>query len=415
MRVSTSMIYGGGATGIQNRQFDLYKLQNQLSTGRRVLVPADDPIASAQVLVTTQNQSVNTQFLDNQANAASQLTELEDRVGAIANLLQTVKERAVEAGNGAYSDSDRKTIAAEVRQRFDELLGLANASDGMGLHVFAGFKGDTQPFSVSGQVGSRTIAYDGDDGKRQIQVESSRMMDVSESGNDIFMRIPQGNGTFAFTAGTSNTGTGILGAASVISGFDGSTYDIEFEPVLPPATTSTTYQLTVTPLSGPPVVTAGLAFVAGQDIVLGSGVNQFKVSITGTPAAGDTFQVAPSTNQSIFKTLDDMIRVLETGVSGSASGRAVYRNELTNVSENLNQAYNHILDQQTSIGARRVALDSLTNAGNDFDLQFQTDLSRLQDLDYADAISRFTARQVQLEAAQKSFTQISKLNLFNYL
>lgn len=415
MRVSTSMIYGGGATGIQNRQSDLYRLQNQLSSGRRMLAPADDPIASAQALVTTQNQSVNAQFLDNQANAASLLTELEDRVGGVADLIQSVKQRAVEAGNGAYSDSDRRTIAAEIRQRFDELLGLANASDGMGLHVFSGFKSDVQPFSVSGVVGSRSIAYDGDDGKRQIQVESARMMDVSESGSDVFMRIRQGNGTFAYTAGAANTGTGILGSSSVISGFDGSTYDIQFEPPVAPATTSTTFQLTVTPLTGAPVVSTGLAFVAGQDIVLGAGANQFKVAISGTPVAGDTFKIEPSTNQSIFETLDDMIRVLETASTSSAAGRVSFRNQLTNVSENLDLAYDHILDQQTSIGARRSALDSLTNVGSDFDLQFRTDLSRLQDLDYVDAISQFTNRQIQLEAAQKSFTQISQLNLFKYL
>ena len=74
MRVSTSMIFNSGTIGMQNRQSDLYKVQNQLATGRKILSPEDDPIGASEALQVTQSKGVNKQFLDNQANAQSQLT-----------------------------------------------------------------------------------------------------------------------------------------------------------------------------------------------------------------------------------------------------------------------------------------------------------------------------------------------------
>ncbi|MBV5345306.1 MAG: flagellar hook-associated protein 3, partial [Rhodoferax sp.] len=73
MRISTSQIYDAGVLGIQRNLSDLYKLQNQLSSGRRVLTPEDDPVAAAEALLVTQTQGVNAQQISNQGNATSQL------------------------------------------------------------------------------------------------------------------------------------------------------------------------------------------------------------------------------------------------------------------------------------------------------------------------------------------------------
>ena len=138
MRISTPMIFDSGTRNLQRQQSGLYLLQNQMSTGRRILTPSEDPVATAQALVVTQQKNVNQQFLDNQDNATSLLTEQEDRLNAVNEVLQAVKLRVVEAGNGAYGDSDRKAIAAEIRERYDELIGLANSTDALGNYVFSG-------------------------------------------------------------------------------------------------------------------------------------------------------------------------------------------------------------------------------------------------------------------------------------
>src|SRR6185369_9337532 len=98
MRVSTSQIFDSGTLSLQRNQSSLFKLQNQLSTGRRILAPEDDPIGSSQALNITQSQSMNAQFLENQTNAGSQLALVEDRLSGVTNLIQDVKGRLVEAG-----------------------------------------------------------------------------------------------------------------------------------------------------------------------------------------------------------------------------------------------------------------------------------------------------------------------------
>ena len=408
MRISTSMMFDTGTQNMQQLQSGLYKLQNQMSTGRNILTPSDDPVAAAQALVISQRQSVNTQFIDNQGNADSRLANLESSLGGVSDLLQSVKTRAVEAGNGAYSDSDRKAIAAEIRQRFDELMGLANSTDAMGNFVFSGYRSGTQPFSATGTPGSRTTDYQGDGGKQQLQVATGRVMDVSESGSDVFMSVPQGNGQYTFTAGAGNTGTGVVGATSVVSGYAGSSYQLVF-------TAPNTYDLTVTTAGSPPTTIPNLTYTSGDAITLGPAGQTFNISITGTPAALDKFDIKPATNQDIFKTLDSMIKALEGNVSSSPVSRAAFQNQMVTISENLDQALDHISGKQTSIGARRLELESLGNLAADQKLQDQTDLSKLQDLDYTKATSDMANQKMVLEAAQLSFKQVSQLSLFTYL
>lgn len=407
MRISTSMMFDTGTQNLLQLQTNMYKLQNQMSTGRKLQSPSDDPVASAQALVVSQRLAVNAQFLDNQGNAQSQLASLEERLGAVADLLMAVKGRVDEAANMSYNNDNRKAIAAEVRERFDELLGLANNADALGNYVFAGSRGDTQPFSVSGNPGSRTTNYHGDEGHRQLQVETGRIMDVSESGRDVFMDVPQGNGQFLFSANAANTGTGVVGGSSVVTGYDDSTYDLVF-------TGANTYDLTVT-TNGVPTTTTGLSYTSGSSIVLGPAGQQFNISISGAPAVGDKFTVAPSANQDMFKTLDAMIGALEANVSATPASQAAFKNQMANVKESLDQAFNHILTKQTAIGARRLELDALTNVGEDLQLQYRQDLSKLQDLDYTSAASDMANQKMVLEAAQLSFKQISQMSLFNFL
>lgn len=122
MRVSTTQIFSSGTLGLLRNQSSLYKLQNQMSTGRRILAPEDDPIGASEALNVTQSMSINSQFLENQSNASSQLTLVEDRLNGVVSLIQDVKARLVQAGNGSLTDSDRAAMAAEIRQRYDEAL-----------------------------------------------------------------------------------------------------------------------------------------------------------------------------------------------------------------------------------------------------------------------------------------------------
>ena len=205
MRVSTSMIFTSGKQGIQDRQFDLYKTQNQLSTGRRVLTPADDPIAASEALKVEQSRGVTTQMLDNQNTALSSLTFLEGTLSSVNNELDAIFARASDAGNPTYSASDRGMLAAELKKRMQNLVGLANTQDGTGLYIFGGFKSSTQPFPLPFQpppvppqpyslANGTLINYVGDAGQQSLLISQSAEMAISENGLDVFMRVKDASG-----------------------------------------------------------------------------------------------------------------------------------------------------------------------------------------------------------------------------
>lgn len=201
MRVSTSMIFNSGSSGLQSRQSDLYKLQQQLSTGRRVLTPADDPIAASESLQVAQSSSVNKQYLENQGQAKTDLNYLDTVLGSITDQLQSVKESAIKAGNTTYSAAQRGMIAEELKRRQESLIALGNTQDGTGLYLFSGFQSTTKPFQVNTggtqpyQLGSGSyVSYLGDSGQSSLQVSASQVIPTTENGMDVFMQVKDSSG-----------------------------------------------------------------------------------------------------------------------------------------------------------------------------------------------------------------------------
>ncbi|MGB4466908.1 MAG: flagellar hook-associated protein FlgL [Azovibrio sp.] len=420
MRISTTQLYDSGANGLLRNQYDLYKLQNQFSTGRRVVTPADDPVAASQALVTEQKLNVNQQFLDNQGNARAQLAELESLMASVGTSLIDVKSRWVEAGNGAYSDSELKAIAVDLRSKFQEFLGIANSADANGLYRFAGYQGATQPFVQEGGQ----VQYKGDSGARQLQVEASRFMEVSYSGRQFFEAIPEGNGVFVTGADTGNTGSGVISNGSVLTAYSGNNYRLEFtrtpDPLYPTDTTKDTVEYSIyewapgaampgTPTSGP------FAYKSGDAIFLPDPTDPTKelnVVITGDPATNDSFTLRPSATESLFTTLDTFIQTLE---QGNKSDPAAFQNAMLRIGASIDQGIQHVLDGRADVGARMAELDSLSALGGDLDVQYQSQISDLVDLDYTKAITDLSRNLLQLQAAQQSFMKVTGLSLFNFL
>ena len=401
MRVSTSQIYQSGARTILDGQSSLYKLQNQLSTGKRFLSAQDDPVAAAQVLLNSQSLAINSQYSDNQSNATSQLALEEDRLQSVVDSVQYIMEQVVAGGNASYSDSQRKYIADNLQSQFDFLLGMANSTDASGYYLFSGYQGSTKPFQ---QAANGSVQYVGDDGQRLLQVGASRQVAVSDSGRDIFQSIRTGNGTFSLAAASANTGTGVIGSGSVLdpTSWTGNNYQIQF-------TSPTSYTVTNTTTAA---VIGSYTYASNTEITAVPGIS---FSIQGAPAAGDSFTVAPSTDQSIFTTLQNLISAFSTNISGNATAGAAVRNTINAEMKNLDRTLENVSTVQASIGSRRSELSSLTNVSEALELHYKERISDLRDIDYAEVISAFSQQQMQLEAAQSSFAKISGLSLFNYL
>ncbi len=445
MRISTSQIFDAGALGIQNGQSALYKLQNQLSSGRRVLTPKDDPVAAAQALVVTQSMDVNAQYVVNQGQAKSQLGLVDSQLTAAIESLQNVREKVVQAGSTTLTQDDREAIAKELESRLSELMGIANTDNGTGEYLFSGYRGNVLPFAVdiSGAVvppaTTPPVGYYGDDGERLLQVSSSRQMAVSVPGSDVFMEVKQGNGTFVTaTAGNLgggiNRGTATVDAGSVtdqqrwVAAVNGFGWSTPTNPAIQvrftvDALNVTRYQLydvsgaVATAMTNPAIFTPGQAISIASANPPALTTTDFgsHIVVQGQPADGDTFSIRPSTNQSLFQTMQNFLGILRSPVGSVTNTSTQYSNDLAAQLSNLDQAFDNITRVQATIGTRLQEVDALGNAASDMDIQYQSALSDLQDLDYAKAISDFMKQQTSLEAAQKSFAQISGMSLFNYL
>ncbi len=413
MRISTSAIYDAGIRAMQEQTGKLMQVQQQISSGRRILTPADDPVAAARVLEVSPSQSLNQQYATNSAAAGDSLALEESVLGSVSGLLQDVRDVVIQAGNATLNQNDRAILADALRGRYQELLGLANSTDGSGQYMFSGYQGGIRPFSESAPG---KVAYSGDQGQRLIQVSPSRQIAVSDAGVDVFQRIPSGNGTFA-TQAAANGGSAVIDGGTVLDASKWNSQDLSVAFKISGGVT--TYDI-IDKGTGLSLLNNGVpayprVYTSGSKIDLSQvGPPAFdygaQVSISGTPADGDSFSIKASRNQSVFQTLDDLIKLLQTSPSG-----APLANGLASVQRDLDNAMENVLTVRTSTGSRLRELDSVKSAGNDRALLYSQTLSGLQDLDYAKAASELSQQQVNLEAAQKSFAKVSGLSLFNYL
>ncbi len=406
MRISTSSIYNANVSLLNQQQAQLLHTQQQISTQRRILTPADDPIAAARVIEISQADATNTQYATNRNTVQHSTSLAESVLQSVTSLLQDVRTTTVNAGNGGLNSSDKQTLATDLSGRLDELLTLANSTDGVGNYLFSGFQGKTQPFA-NGIAG---VQYQTDDGQRLIQVASTRQLAASDSGADIFMRVKNGNGTFIAQAATANTGSGIVSQGAVTNPalLTGNSYQVAFSV----AAGVTTYSVTNTTLGAPVAPGTPIPYVSGQVISF----DGLQFDITGAPTNGDVFTVAPSTNESIFETISNLITALRTP---NPLGGAVAATEFTNSSNqalnSLDRGIDNVLTVRSSLGTRLRELDALQSAGDDMGVQFKQTLSQLQDVDYNKAISDLTQQKISLEAAQKSFLAVSGLSLFDFM
>jgi len=412
MRISTRMIYEQGSTQLNTLQSALNRTQMQLSTNRRNLTPADDPIASARALEVTQSQALNTQFVTNRSNATNFLSQEELALKSTTNLIADVQELVVKAGNPGLRDEERATIAKELEGRMTDLLGIANTSDGAGGYLFGGYKSSTQPFSQT----PTGAAYAGDQGQRELQVGSSRFLATSDSGAMVFENNMTGNGKFTVTPDSGNfaRGSGALLTSSTVtdaSKLTGNKYEINFSVTGTGDSAVTTYTINDLTLGQPvPNPAVPVAYKAGDAI----NFDGQQVVISGKPSDQDKFGVAPSAKESLFTTMTNLIGALRSTGEGDA-GQARLANNLSAASSTLSTAYDNVLSVTAEVGSRMKELDYLASSGDDLDLQYSATLSDLQDLDMVKTVSLFTQQQITLQAAQKTFTQVSGLSLFNYI
>jgi flagellar hook-associated protein 3 FlgL len=397
MRVTQSLNQTQFITALNTLESNLSKTQNQISTNLSFTTPSQNPVAAGAVTNFNQALAQSKQYDTNANSAQTRLSTEDTALSQVQNALQSLRDLALQANSGTLSSQDRSALASQATQIQASLVSLANTQDGNGEYIFSGFATQSQPFALS----ATGATYSGDQGQRQVQIAAGQTVADGDNGATVFNQIKTGNGTFTATAGAANTGTGVPGASTVTNSaaYDGGTYAINF-------TAANTYQVRD---SSNVLVTSG-TYTDGQSIAF-RGV---QVTLNGQPAVGDTFTVAPSTNQSVFTTVQNLVSALQTAAATPAS-QAQLNSSVNNAINNLDQALNHTSDVRSSIGGRLNSITTQLSVSSSQQIQLQTSISSLQSLDYASALTQLTEQNTTLSAAMQAYTITQGLSLFKFI
>lgn len=512
MRISTIQAFNNGVSGIQRNYSNITRTQEQISSGKKILTPADDPVAAVRLLQLEQEQAALGQYAGNLTAAKNSLTQEESVLNSVGVVMDRVRELAVQAGNGALGMNERQAIAAELKEREEELLSLMNSKNARGEYLFGGFQGKTQPFIRNADGG---YSYVGDEGQRKIQIAGSQQIAITDNGKAIFdnvtnaARLQTSSQTVA--GSTLSIGEAVVADEIAYNAFQQSNPSGAIEVVFDTAERDV-YRVyahpwdgTAAPLlegrmdgdpgEGDRIVVAGLSFyldgqaaetpkatgerftvmptrqavavqttssalgaVAISDLstwqgltngtgtisvsnVVGGSPSSFDLTLTpsGTtqtvsgnlplvadafglslrfdslPADGDSFDMSggdSSEKQGILNTIAALRKVLESAPD-SPQGSLDVRDAVAASLINLDNGQATVLKARGEIGARLNVVESTETSNEDLSLINTGIKSGLQDLDYAEALSRLSLQSVVLEAAQQSYVRISSLSLFN--
>lgn len=418
IRVSTSQLYADSLSGIIEQQNRIAQYNREISTGTSITSPADAPVAAAKVVNIDAALGSFSAWSSNAQTVSNRLAYENTQLQGVQTLIGRVRTLALQMANATVSAQDRQNGAVAVNSYLSQLIGYANAQGPDGNYVFAGSRTSTQPFSMDSS--GTTVTYQGDNAQQYLAVSASNSVAVSDPGNQIFMDAKNGNGTFRIAANSSNMGTataaGNVTDTATATGYllgQGDSYRISFSAV----SGGLGYKIergqgTV----GSTGWNASVTTVASGNYQNGSslGFDGISLSFSGTPAAGDSFTVSPSSRQSLFETLQNLHQALNSPASTPAADAQMMQ-RIGGVLRSLDQAQTRIGSAQAEVGARMQDAQAAANATQNVQTLMQQTRSSLQNADLPSVITSLDQASLSLQAASKSFATLQGLSLFQYL
>lgn len=396
MRISTAGVFRQSLDNILSQQTQLAKVQDQIGKGTKLSTAADDPAAMARAMTLDQSLADNARFQSNIGQAKQRLGMEENALSSSNDVLQRIRELAVQANSGTQSTDSRNAIATELQQRYDELLSYANAQDGESRYLFGGSNDGVPPFSKTGN----SISYNGDQNGRILEIGTSRTLADGDSGATVFMSSRSGDGSIAATAAGTNTGNVAVTGTHTLdtSLWDGASYTVNFN--------GGNYQVKD---SGGAVIGSG-TYASGGSIRF----RGIELSLSGAPADGDQLSVAGSQNKDVFSSIRDLIAQVQNPAATPAERARVQTSMYGTMSE-IDQAISQVSNVRSTVGNRLAVLDSTEASLNQNEVSAKQALSDLRDLDYAEAATRLNIHATALQASQQAYMKVQGLSLFDYI
>ena len=439
MRISTGWSQQLGVNAMLTQQSKLSKTQMQLSSGLKNLTPADDPSAAARTLDLQDTIEKTNQYQDNIFSTRARLNIEESALETSENVVIRVKQLTIQAQNDTLNDQDRVAVKQEVDQLIEELAGAANTRNANGEYIFSGDLSSVPPFARHPETGS--YVYQGGLHQRALQIGPERQVADGDLGFNVFENIPsvgidKNEDGMRSIFGTLQTLSDSLGGEfnqvpAAVTGDRFLRYGLDYSAAGKGATTfnlvaegGVTAEITLnTPYKDlDSMVTAinqqianNPLPVAGSDlsgsIHARSNGNRIEF-VSTTPGAVSSIQI-DKVSGTFLQDAGFTDGQQKMGADLPSAER--FHKQLDDVLIDLDSTLDSFLQARTSVGARLRALEDQELQNEKFILDTRETLSETQDLDYAEAISRFNLQEVALQAAQQSFTRVQNLSLFNFL
>jgi flagellar hook-associated protein 3 FlgL len=430
-RLGSANTYDNALRNLQARQTSLANLQENLTSGKRVVNASDDPTGAAQAeraLTRMERVKADQRALEAQRNS---ITEAEGTLGEITDALQGIRELVVSAGNPAYTSLERQAIAIQLSGLRDQVFALANRKDSNGLPLFSALGSTQSPF-VGPNALPQDYTFNGLPGQTATTEVS---IPFSLDGDSAFMMQPGRDGVFNVSvtnvpgglipttralstnnATVTNSATAASTSALAMAASGGTqnypTYTITIsalDTTTVPGQTTATYDIVESPSVSGPIASGTATYATGSNATIAvAGLPGLALNITGAPAVGDTITVAPS--RSIFSVLDSAIKDIGGAVNGNAATQAVAQ-----ALGNIDVGMARVSAVRGQAGDLLNRADRITDSQTNRSLQLEADRSRAEDLDMIKGYSDFQNQQTAFSAALQSYAQVQKLSLFNFI
>ncbi|WP_137921247.1 flagellar hook-associated protein FlgL [Hydrogenophaga sp. 2FB] len=402
MRVSTANSYDNTIALLTKRQAELAAQQERVTTGMRVRKASDDPVA-ATLAETAANRLARTQA-DLRALEASKtsLQQAESGLGESGDLLQKVRDLLVTAGNATFTDAEREDVAKQLEGLREQLIAVANRKDNAGRTLYGGLGGSSVPFADLYGPSGNGVQFEGQRGQA---AAGNSALPSALDGDAIWMRVPQGNGSFTVSLPNSNTGgvSTTMGKVTDAALATGDDYDITFADVGGVMQYTVTNTTTGTPVPGH----TGQPYVANKTIEF-DGVS---LEMRGTPAAGDRVELRPvTTTTDIFSVVQGAVDALRyNGTNQSAHQAQAMARAMTEV----DAGHDRVLAARGRAGEWLNRADSLDSQMEGRTVALKAEKAGLEELDMIQGLTDLETQRVGFEAAIKSYAQVQRLSLFS--
>lgn len=410
-RLGSANTYDVAIRNVMTRQSSLEKLQENLTSGKKIVRASDDPTGAAiaeRAIMRLARIETDQRAL---ASQKSSIAQAESTLGDFNDALQNFRDLVVSAGNGSHTAQERRSIADQLTGLRNQILTLANRKDTNGMPLFSALGSALQPF-----VGPQALPLDYTFAGLPGQTASTDVaIPFALDGDQAFMMQPARDGVYNVTLGNVTAPSHVLTTSGVqlidSSLVTGSPYTVTITGVdttSVPGTTTVTWDVADTtgatgPFSG--TKTYASTTNASIDVVEIPGLS---LSIKGAPSVGDVLKVDP--RPSIFSVLDDAIRDIGSATDGNAASQAVGQ-AITNIDIGIGR----VSAVRGQAGDLLNRADRISANQEKRSIQVEGDRSRAEDLDMTKGISDFQNQQTGFSAALQSYAQIQKLSLFNFL